>query len=290
MAKVVRPSVTKWKEPTVDRISNNIRGARTVAVVNLVNLPSRQLQDIRAKVKEDIKLSVTRKRLLKRALEKSKIKGIEKLVDNMEGMSAIICSDLDSFELFRLLKANMSASPARAGQVAPSDISIKAGPTPFSPGPILSELGEVGLKAAIEGGKVVIKEDAVVVKKGEPVSEKVASVLSRFDIKPMKIGMNLVVALESGSLMTRNILDVNVEEYINKLELAHSEAFKLAVSQSIPTTETVEALVIQAERDALILASSQDILTSKTASGVLAKAEKSAQALKEVVDKKEVSE
>jgi len=289
MVEKVRPAVTAWKEPIVEKIANDIKNAKTVAVVNLVDLPSKQLQDIRSKVKKNMKIRVTRKRLLRRALEKSGAKGSEKLIEHLKGMSALLCSDLDSFELFKILKVNMSDSPAKTGQVAPFDIIIPAGPTQFSPGPILSELGEAGLKAAIESGKVVIKESAVVVKEGEEVSEKVASVLSKFEIKPMKIGLNLLVALENNELMLRETLDIDEEVYNKKLQLAHSEAFKLAISQSIINKETIEILLLQATNDAEALASSQGILTEKNVKELITKTEKSAIELKKNIKLKEVN-
>ena len=46
---------------------------------------------------------------------------------------------------------------------------IPAGPTPFAPGPIIGELGMLKIKAGIEAGKVVIKEDAHVAKKGDVI-------------------------------------------------------------------------------------------------------------------------
>lgn len=280
----IRPAITAWKEPTVNKIVDKLNNSKTVAVVDLVNLPSRQVQEIRAKIKGQIKILVTRKRLLRRALENSKVQGSKDLANELKGMSALICSDMDSFELFRVLKANMSDSAARAGQLAPFDIEVKAGPTPFSPGPILSELGEVGLQAAIEGGKVVIKEDAVVVKEGEAVSEKAASILSRLEVKPIKIGLNLISALEEGKLMSRKVLDIDISEYIKNIERAHSDAFKLAIAQAIPTKDTIEALVQKAASEALALAREGDILTSETAGEVISKAERAATALKADVD------
>ena len=53
---------------------------------------------------------------------------------------------------------------AKAGETAPEDIVIEKGPTSFKPGPIVGELQQAGIPAAIEGGKVRIRETKTVVK------------------------------------------------------------------------------------------------------------------------------
>ena len=83
----------------------------------------------------------------------------------------------------------------------------------FSPGriptSIIGELGAIGIKAGIEGGKVAIKEDAVVVKDGEVINANVAAILTRLGIEPMEIGLDLVAAYEKGSIFDKKILGVD---------------------------------------------------------------------------------
>ena len=50
----------------------------------------------------------------------------------------------------------MTPAPAKEGQLAPFDIVVPKGPTPFGPGPIIGELQKIGLPAAIEAGKIGI--------------------------------------------------------------------------------------------------------------------------------------
>ena len=62
------------------------------------------------------------------------------------------------------------ATPARGGEIAPEDILVKKGETPFKPGPIVSEFQRAGLPAAIEKGKIIRKHLA----KGSKLKVKVA--------------------------------------------------------------------------------------------------------------------
>ena len=139
-----------------------------VGAVNIENLPAPQLQKMREQLRaKNIVLKMTKRRLIKMAIEKVKGKkqGIEHLEAKLEGMPAMIFSKESPFKLFKFLQKNKSNAPAKPGQTAPADIKISAGPTPFAPGPIIGELGALKIKSGVEGGKVVIKQDSIIVKK-----------------------------------------------------------------------------------------------------------------------------
>ena len=268
-----KSKVATWKKDKVENLAKEISSSKTVAVLNMEDLPSRELQKIRANVGDKVNLRMTRKTLLRLALDASGRKSASKLIKHIdEGMPALLLSELDSFELWQLLKENMSESPAKPGQKAPFDIIIPAGPTSFAPGPILGELGDVGIKAGINAGKIEIKEDSLVVKEGEEINEKLSAILSRLNLRPMKMGLNLIVSLEDETLFLRKTLDVDSEEYAKDLGKSYSDAVKLAYGVGIINKVTAKLLLQKAETDAMKLAYSQSILTDKVKDLLLVKA------------------
>lgn len=273
--------VATWKKDMVDTLAKEISSSKTIAVLNMEDLPSRELQKIRENIGDQVTLRMTRKTLLKLALNNTSNKSASKLIEYVEdGMPALLLSELDSFALWQLIKENMSKSPAKAGQKAPFDIIVPAGPTSFAPGPILGELGDVGIKAGINAGKIEIKEDSLVVKEGDSIDEKLAAILSRLNIRPMKIGLNLMVSLENDTLFLRKLLDVSPEEFATDIENSYSDAVKLAYSVGIVNEVTAKLLLQKAETDAMKLAYSQSILTDKVKDLLLVKAEAEATKLK----------
>jgi len=286
MSTTYQAKVADWKKDLVGSLAKEISSSKTVAVLNMLDLPSKQLQKIRENVGDKVTLRMARKTLLTLALNDSGRKSAAELVTHLEdGMPALLLSELDSFELWQLLKENMSESPAKPGQKAPFDIVIPAGPTSFAPGPILGELGDVGIKAGINAGKIEIKEDSLVVKDGEEINEKLAAILSRLDVRPMKMGLNLVVSLEDGTLFLRKTLDVDSEEFAEDIKQLHSDAVKLAYGIGIINVETAQLLVQKAETESMKLAYSQSILTDKIKELLLAKANAEATKLKGEVEK-----
>jgi large subunit ribosomal protein L10 len=275
--------VQQWKKDIVKTISDEVKKYDTVAIINLENLPSRQSQLIRSKIKDDVKIIVTRKRLIKLALKKAGKSELKQLAEHLKGMPALILTNKNAFELFKILKDNMSLAPAKTGQTAPEDIWVKAGPTPFAPGPIIGDLGAANIVAGIDGGKVVVKKDSLVVKEGEKIPAAAANILTRLDIKPMKVGLNLIVALEKGQIYDKKVLNIDMDEYITNLKTAIINAKKLALGANILTAETAAIKLQEAHLNAKKLAIGAEIMCDETKEYLIKKAEAQATALKEKV-------
>ena len=139
---------------------------------------------------------------------------------------------------------------AKPGQTAPLDITVSAGPTPFAPGPAISELAQLGLKTKVEGGKIHVREDARVVKANEQISPLAASILSKLGVTPIQIGVTLTYVLEGNDLYKGLILDVDLHKYTEDLKTAALNAFKLAIELGFVTKENVTFLVQKAFREA----------------------------------------
>lgn len=272
------------KEKTVHEFAALLQEYPIVGVVNMNNLPTKQLQNMRAQLRKTVVLRMTKRRLLKKAIDAAKAKkpGIEKLVPYMEGMPAMLFTKDNPFALQKKLAKNKSRAPAKAGQIAPNDIEVKAGPTTFAPGPIIGELGSVGIKAGIEGGKVTIKADAIVAKKGDVISDKLAGILTRLGVEPMEIGLDLTAVYEHGAIFTKQVLAIDETVYLNNIRQAARWAVNLAVETAYPTKDTTPLLVQKAFRDAKGLGVSQGIMAKELVGDILAKAQREMLSVKEV--------
>ncbi len=292
MADKPQAKVAEYKKRTVSDFVKLMTEYPIIGAINMENLPAPQLQKMREKLRKDVVIRMTKRRLFKIIIDKvkDKKKGIEKLVPCLKGMPALLFTKENPFKLAKIIRKNKSPAPAKAGQISPKDIVIKAGPTPFAPGPVISELGALGLKTGVENGKVAVKEDKVVVKEGEVIKANVASMLTRLDILPMEVGLDLVAVYEDGTIFTKDVLDVDDQQFIDNIGLASAESFNLAIEIGYITKETVEMLIPKAHNDALALARAQDILCSETVGEILGKAEAQMNSLKSEVGELKVEE
>ncbi|HIG96186.1 TPA: 50S ribosomal protein L10 [Candidatus Woesearchaeota archaeon] len=275
--------VAQYKKDLVSEFARLLKDYPIIAAVNMESLPAKQLQKMRTTLRsKQIVLKMAKRRIIKIAIErvKSEKAGIENLIPQLTGMPALIFAKENPFALYNLLQKSKSKAPARAGQTAPMDIIVPAGPTSFAPGPVIGELGQCGIKAGIEGGKVVIKQDSLVAKAGEQLKANVAAMLTRLGIEPMEIGLNITAVYEKGEIFKRDVLAIDEDAYKNNLLQAHQWAFNLAVEAGIYNKDTTEFMVTKAFADARALALAQDILTDKTVGDIFAKAERQALVIK----------
>ena len=179
--------VATWKKDLVEELVQDMREYPVVAVVDMHGIPGQQVQSMRAGLRAHAKLKMTKNKLMLLAIEEAAKEkpGILGLKDSVHGQCAIVTTDIDPFKLFKKLEATMTAAPAKEGQLAPYDIVVPKGPTPFGPGPIIGELQKIGLPAAIDAGKIVIKKDTTLVKEGEPIPGPVAAMLPKLEIHPL---------------------------------------------------------------------------------------------------------
>jgi len=269
--------VSQEKKKLVQELIKAAKEYPIVGVVNMQSLPAQQSQKMREMLrKKGVKLIMARKKLLKLALMESKLANIEQLAEKVKGMPALLFTKDNPFTLYSIIQKNKSDAPAKAGQEAPKDIIVPAGPTGFAPGPIISELAAVGIKTKVENGKLTIINDATVAKEGAIITPKLAETLKRLDIKPMEIGLNLTAVWEDGLVFAAKQLHVDETEYAQNITQAAQWAMNLAVECGILTKETTEVIIQKAFREAKAVAIESAYLTEGTTEEVLAKSEREA--------------
>ncbi|MEK6983178.1 MAG: 50S ribosomal protein L10 [Nanoarchaeota archaeon] len=274
--------VADYKKKIVGNLVNWISDYPIIGIVNMENLPAPQLQAMRAQLRGRFLITMTKRRLIALAFEQAKVdkKGIEELESHLGGMPALIFTKENPFRLSKTLQKSKSPAPAKAGQTAPKDIIVNKGLTSFAPGPIIGELALAGIKAGVEGGKVAIKEDTIVLKSGEKISPKVAEILTRLGIQPMEVGLDLVAVYENGLVYTKDILSIDESDYKNRLTDASRWAFNLAYYISYATKETIKALIGKAYNDAKSLGVAQRIFDAGIIEILISNAEQQMLSLK----------
>ena len=218
---MVKAHVSKAKKIEVKYLTGLFNEYDIIGVVNIMNLPAPQFQNMRQSLRGKALIRVGKRRLMKIALEQAKAekKGIEHLEQHLDGiMPAFIFTNENPFALARILNTSTSSAPAKAGQTAPKDLWVKAGLTPFAPGPIIGDLGTLGIQTSIDAQKIKIDEDCCIVKEGEIVSSEAASVLSRLGVKPMEIGLDLRAVYEAGEVLLGSLVFVDEKEFRNEYE------------------------------------------------------------------------
>ena len=250
------PHVAEWKKEEVASLKELIASHEVVGMANLLDIPAPQLQKMRRTLKDSAVLKMSRKTFMSLALNSSDKKNIEALEGYMEGQPAMIFTNMNPFKLYKILESSKTASPAKAGSIAPEDIVVPKGDTAFKPGPILGELQKIGIPAKIEKGKIVITSDKTIVAAGESIPRDVASILTRLEIFPLEVGIDLRAAYEDQTVYTSDLLTIDDEQTIPVLlQKAATLSLNLALNAEILTSKTTDLLIAKAYAQMLSLAS-----------------------------------
>jgi len=266
--------VATWKKEKVHELVDMMINNQVVGIVDVHGIPSPQLQSMRQGLRKNATLMMTRNNLVDIALdEAAKQKpGLKDLKGIVQGQVAIVATQMNPFKLYQKMESTKGKAPAKPGDIAPEDIVIKQGDTPFKPGPIVGELQKAGIPAAIEGGKIIIRKDKVLVEKGHRISDEVAKILPKLEIFPMTVGLDLKAALEDGILYKRDVLNIPADYYPTMFATAARNALGLGVSLVYPTKETIVPLLAKAYREASALSVEAAIPTKDNIKLLLAKA------------------
>jgi len=276
--------VAEWKHGEVKELTDLLTSNKVVGIVEISGIPAPQMQHMRSDLHGTAIIRSAKNSLIFRALDdvEKQVKGISGLKESITGQTAIIATDMSPFRLFAKIKSTRTMAPAKGGETATHDIEVKAGDTPFKPGPIVGELQKAGIPAAIQEGKVVIRTDKVIVPEGEKIPADVAQMLTRLEIFPIEIGMNLHAVFEDGSIFKSEVLDIDIDEILARMKQASTNAFNLAIEAGWYTKLTIQPLLIKAHNNALTLAMEQGLITKDTIKNLISKAHASMLALKNI--------
>lgn len=234
------------KVELVSEVADKIKNVKTVLIASCRGLPSSQFQNIKKKLRGKAEIKFMKKNAFERAIDATEKGALKNLKKELEADFAIFFSDIDTFELSALLTDSQVPTKARSGDISPENIEIEPGPTDLPPGPAISELGSVGLKVSVKEGKLEIIKGAVVAREGEPISEKVAGVLAKLGIFPMKSGFIPLAAYDSKDDKVYVGIKIDKEGTLNEFRSLIGKALGFAVGRNYPTTETISFLISRA--------------------------------------------
>ena len=237
---------------------------KVIALVRMEKVRSSQLLPLRKKFKGEVEIVSIKDKVAQKALSTLKIPAIEKLAEKLVGQCVLMFTNMSPIKLNILLGKNKIMLAARGGDKASIDVVIKAGNTGITPGPILTDFKEAGVATKIDQGTVWITKDSVAAKKGDVISTKLATLLSKLDVKAVEAGIILNSALEENLMYSQEELAVDVEKYREDFARAHQEALALSIEIGYITKENINIILARAAQHARSLAIESGFLTDET--------------------------
>ena len=277
--------IADWKKESLQQLQGLLSKYPVIAAADLNKVRSSQIHELRKRLRDRVAMVVAKNNLLRKSVELGDYKEprLGEFVKDLTGSKILLFSELNPYSLIILLDKSKVRVPAKGGDIATSEIMIPAGNTGLPPGPVISEFGEIKVKTKIEGGSIWVAQDSVVAEKGDVISAKMASVLSKLGLKPMEAGLTLVEAYDNGTIMHKDDLVFDLSSYKNDFITAINDALNLSTEAGYITIENAPRILVKGFREALAVAGESAFLEDGTVEYVLKRAVANATALDKLV-------
>jgi len=273
--------VLQEKSTEVDAIKDIFKEYKSVGIASLKKVRASQLQELKKSMRGQVYLRVLKNTLIKIAIEQMNQAELKKLEEYLEGSNVFLFTDLNPFKLALMLEKGKVKTFAKAGDIAAEDIVVPSSNTGQPPGPVISQLNAVGLPTRIENGSVWVSKDTLVVRKGEPINDRLAGVLSKLGIKSVELGISMRAVYDNGLIINGDQLKVDVAATKKTVECSNQEAFALALSVGYACKDTIKPLLQTAHQKAMALSIGAAIPTKETIGDLIRKANAEATSLQE---------
>jgi large subunit ribosomal protein L10 len=275
-----RKNYPKKKRQMYQEIQVLAKSYNVIALTKMTKVRSTQLMLIRKKFRDSIMIRIIKNKVVQKAFEKvDDIKTLSDLSKELEGQCALMFTNLSPFKLNLIFAQNKVLLPAKGGDIATMQITIPAGNTGLTPGPVLSEFKEANVATKIDQGSIWINRDNIVANPGDVISQKLASLLGKLGIKPIEAGIAVNFALSEGLLFKEDDLRISLTEYRTDLVNSFQQALSVAIELGYLTPESIKPILVRADQYAKTLSVQAGYLSPDTTDLVLYMAELKAQNL-----------
>jgi len=209
-------------------------------IVQADNVGSAQMQRIRKSLRGKAVVLMGKNTMMRKAIRmilESNPK-LEKLLGHIYGNIGFIFTDSDLVEVRKIINDNRVGAPAKAGAIAPCDVTVPAGPTGMEPSQT-SFLQALNIASEIAKGQIEILSDVALLKKGDKVGQSEATLLAKLSIRPFSYGLETRVIYDNGSIYDAAVLDVTFEDIVKRFQAAAGNVAAISLQIGYPTYVSV---------------------------------------------------
>jgi len=225
-----------------------------IFIVGADNVGSAQMAKIRHALRGKAVLLMGKNTMIRKAI-RGHIQNnshLEALLPHVFGNIGFVFAKDDLSEVKKKLTELKVAAPAKAGNVAPIDVIVPAGPTGMEPTQT-SFLQALNIPSKITRGQVEIINDVHLIKKGAKVGASEANLLAKLDIKPFFYGLVINTVYDAGSIYDASVLDLTDDDILAKFKNGVRNVAALSLAVHYPTLASIPHNIINGYKRVLAI-------------------------------------
>jgi len=210
---MVREDKSTWKANYFTRLAELLEEYPKCFIVGADNVGSKQMQEIRIALRGKAVVLMGKNTMMRKVIRGylEKNPDLEKLLPHIKMNVGFVFTKEELTVVRDLLLANKKAAPAKAGAIAPVDVTIPAQNTGMGPEKT-SFFQALSIPTKITKGTIEIIQDVHIIKKEDKVGASEATLLNMLKISPFTYGLIIQKVYDSGSVFSPEILDITDDD------------------------------------------------------------------------------
>jgi len=242
------------KDKYAEKLRKTLAQYSKCMLVTADNVGSSHMQKIRASIRGKGVIMMGKNTMIRRVI-RAEFKQFEALLPYItENVGLLFTTNgTDLRELRDLTLAQRVEAPAKVGTIAPCDVTIPAGDTGLEPTQTAA-LQALNIATRINKGQIMILNPKEIIKKGDRVGPSEATLLQKLKIKPFTYGLGLKQVFEDGLVYGPEILDIDLNELVQKVANAATRIAALSLQIGFPTLASIPHSLARAFKSLIAVA------------------------------------
>jgi len=257
---MVKEDRSTWKAKYTMRLTQYLDEYPKCFIVGADNVGSRQMQKIRISLRGHAVILMGKNTMMRKTIrgQTQKNSNLEKLLPHVYENVGFIFTKEELSSIREKILENKVAAPARAGAMAPVDVTIPAQVTSLGPEKT-SFFQALQIPTKITRGTIEIINDVHLIKVGEKVGASEAALLNMLSISPFSYGLIIRQVYDSGACFEPAILDIKPEHLRQTFMLGVQRLAAFSLGINYPNQASAPHLIMGGFKRLLALAADTDV-------------------------------
>jgi len=247
------------KQQYFNKLVSLLQEHNKIFLVGVDNVGSNHLQKVRIALRGKAVILMGKNTLVRKVLraEIAKNPELEALMPLVRGNVGFVFVKDDLAAVRTILLKEKIGAAAKAGTIAPCDVTIPAGNTGMEP-TMTSFFQALNIQTKINKGQIEIVNNVSLIKEGSKVGASESNLLQKLGIKPFQYGLIIKNVYDQGSIYEDKVLDLTDDDIVSKFQVGVKNIAALGLKIGYPTIASVPHSFINGYKNVLAVAVETD--------------------------------
>jgi large subunit ribosomal protein LP0 len=263
---MVREDKATWKSNYFTKLVQLLDEYPKCFMVEADNVGSKQMQQIRMSLRGHAVVLMGKNTMMRKAIRGhlGQNPKLEQLLPHIVGNVGFVFTKEELIDIRDMLLENKVKAPARAGAIAPLDVTVPAQNTGLGPEKT-SFFQALNIPTKITKGTIEIIADVKLIKEGDKVGMSDSTLLNMLGISPFTYGLVVKKVYDSGTVFDPQILDITDDDLKARFMLGVQNVAALSLKIGYPNIASVPHSVVNGMKNCMALAAVTDITFKEAA-------------------------